>query len=103
MTRLLIIIPATDLEAVRTAAAAVFGDVAHSEFVPMGSPTGVEPATHWWLAGVFSEEQKAQIPGLHVMFPSARVESYDLTMEAAKPFKILEEMGLKPVTQKFGP
>lgn len=98
MTRLLIIIPVEILDAVRAAAAQAFGDVAKAAFVPAGSPTGDEPATHWWLSGVFSAEEQALLPDLQAAFPAAHVESYDMKAEAGRPWALLGEMGMKPLT-----
>lgn len=103
MTRLLIIIPAEILDAVRVAALAAFDDVAKAAFVPAGSPTGDAPATHWWLAGLFEEEELAKIPALQGMFPAAHVESYDLATQAGRPWELLVEMGLKTLTSETTP
>ncbi|OYW74628.1 MAG: hypothetical protein B7Z37_16900 [Verrucomicrobia bacterium 12-59-8] len=97
MTRLLIIIPADILRAARTAAAGVLGDSALAEFVPAGSPTGEMPATHWWLAGVFTVEEVARVQMLQPDFPDAVILSYDLAQEAGKPLEILTGMGLQPL------
>jgi len=95
MTRLLIIIPASILDAVRTAAQGMFGDVALTEFVPAGSPTGEAPATHFWLAGVFNAGDVAKVTALQTVFPTAHVESYDFAIVPGRSFALLAEMGLK--------
>lgn len=100
MTRLLIIIPAEILDAVRAASMAAFGDVAHSAFVPACSPTGDEPATHWWLAGMFSDEEMGKLPALQEAFPAAHVESYTLTTQPGRPWEVLAEMGLRPLKRE---
>lgn len=103
MTRLLILIPADILDAVREAAAAAFGEVAHSAFVAAGSATGDAPATHWWLAGMFSDEELVKLPALQAAFPAARVESYTLATQPGRPWEVLAEMGLMPIKQDISP
>lgn len=100
MTRLLIIIPAEILDAVRAAAAQVFGDVAKAAFVPMGSPTGEWPAMHWWLAGLFTEEEAAKISTLKTAFPTALVESYDMKTQPDRPWELLKTLGLQQIKFK---
>ena len=101
MTRLLIILPADEVSAARAAAAGMFGEHALPEFVPAGSPTGGLPATHWWLAGVFTESQADAVDGLKGAFPLAHVESYDLMVNPGRTAALLEELGLKPLTVNF--
>jgi len=103
MIRLLIIIPVAILEAVRTAAQGVFGDVALTEFVPAGSPTGEAPATHYWLAGPFNAGDAAKVTALQTSFPTAHVESYDFATAPGRPFALLAEMGLKTMKPKESP
>lgn len=97
MTRLIIIIPAAILAAVRVAVEAAFGEVEQSEFVPAGSPTGGEPATHYWLAGVFTEAKMVKVAALQAAFPTAYVESYDLQTQPGRPMELLGELGLQPL------
>jgi len=101
MNRLLIIIPTEILTDVKDAATDAFGDVAHSAFVAAGSPTGAAPATHWWLAGVFSDEDVLKVAGLAAGFPTAHVESYDAVQQPARPWEVLAEMELKPLTVEW--
>lgn len=102
MTRLVIIIPAAILEAVRATAAAAFGDVAHGEFVPAGSSTGDEPATHWWLSGEFAAADYATVQQLAVAFPTAHMETYELATDPGRPWEMLSEMGLQPLKPQLG-
>lgn len=97
MIRLLIIIPTDILEAVRAAAVTAFGDMAHGEFVPAGSPDGTTPATHYWLAGVFTDEEQQIVTQMQTNFPTAHVESYDLSTNPGRPMALLAEMELKPI------
>lgn len=97
MTRLLIIIPASILDAVRAAAVAAFGDAAKTEFVPAGSPTGAKPATYYWLAGPFNDADYGIVQGLATQFPTAHVESYDYDASPGRPAALLASMGLKPI------
>ena len=99
MTRLLIIIPADILDAVREAASIDFGAEANSEFVPAGSPTGAEPATHYWLAGLFTDEHYATVQQIALSFPTAHLEVYDMASHPVRPFELLAEMGLKPIAK----
>lgn len=103
MTRLIIVIPADEVEAVRTAAQGVFGDVALTEFVPAGSSTGDAPATHYWLAGPFNAFDAAKVADLQTSFPTAHVESYDFATAPGRPFALLAEMGLKTMKPKEAP
>lgn len=103
MTRLLIIIPADEVSAARAATAVVFGEHALTEFVPAGSPTGGLPATHWWLAGVFTESQTDAVDGLKGAFPLAHVESYDAISHPSRPLELLAEMGLQRLTPVLNP
>lgn len=93
MTQLLIIIPAEILAAVQAAGGGAF--------VPAGSPTGDAPATHWWQSGRFTDEEVGQITARYVSFPSARVEPYSLMNDRARPWEVLAEMELKPLTVKW--
>lgn len=99
MTRLLIIIPADILDAVREAASIDFGAEANSEFVPAGSPTGAEPATHYWLAGLFTDEHYVTVQQIAIGFPTAHLETYDFDVHPEKPFELLAEMGLKSIAK----
>ena len=97
MTRLLIIIPAEKLASVRAAAGGVYGDVGQTAFVPAGSASGDAPATHWWLSGMFTAAELALLPALQVAFPEARIESYDLMDQPARPAELLVELGIQPL------
>ena len=97
MTRLLIIIPAEILNAVRTAAEGVFGKVAQTTFAPAGSPTGNAPITHWWAAGVFEEADLAKVEALKTGFPSALVATYNIETQAGRPLELLKSLNLKPL------
>lgn len=99
MTRLLIIIPADILDAVREAASIEFGAEANSEFVPAGSPTGAEPATHYWLAGLFTDEHLALVNNLLLTFPTAYTESYDLSSNPTRPSEVLAAKKLKAIVR----
>jgi len=101
MTQLLIIIPAEILDAVRAAATAAFGDAAKAAFVPAGSPTGDAPATHWWQSGRFTDEEVEGLMEMYAGFPSARVEPYSLMNDRARPWEVLAEMELKPLTVEW--
>jgi len=101
MTRQLIIIPSEILDAVREAAAQAFGDVAKAAFVPMGSPTGDAPATHWWLAGLFPEDAIAKLPALQAAFPEAHVESYHWRQQPGRPWALMAELGLQALKTIF--
>ncbi len=98
MTRLLIIVQAENLAAIRVAAGAFFGELAATAFVPAGSATGEAPATHWWLSGVFVNEDVEKITTLQTSFPTALVEYYDLATHPGRPWTLLAQCGLKPMS-----
>lgn len=93
MTRLIIIIPAEILTAVQAEGGGAF--------VAAGSPTGNTPATHWWQSGRMNDDEVAKVTALYVSFPEARVENYSRRREPERPWELLEEMGLKPLTVNF--
>jgi hypothetical protein len=97
MTRLLIIIPVAILSDVRTAIAGLWGDWAMNEFVPAGSPTGQAPATHYWLAGVFSPAEMTMVEQLQPSFPDAVVMEYDMDTQPTTPDDELAKLGLQRI------
>jgi hypothetical protein len=96
-----VIIAADRLESARALAEGEFGlptDVAAQEFVPAGSPTGSLPATHYWLATKFTDESFAKLKQLEALVGWARTEAYNLDTEPLKPWAVLAEMDLQPLT-----
>jgi hypothetical protein len=94
MTRLLIIIPAEILDAVRAAGGGTF--------VAAGSPTGDAPATHWWQSGRMTDDEVTQFTALYAGFPTAKLEAYSLMRQAGRPWGLLGEMGLMPMKLEGG-
>jgi hypothetical protein len=76
-------------------------EVAAQEFVPAASPDGQLPACAWWLATLFAEDKLALAQQIALQFPGSRVEPYDQDAEPLKPWAVLTEMGLQPLTHDF--
>lgn len=98
MTTLFIIIMASDRDAVRTAAEAVFGEHALDEFSVALSGDGAAPATHYCIAGQFTDDGVAKVNALAGQFPTAEVLAYDLKANPGAPFERMATLGLKPIT-----
>lgn len=101
MTYALVICPAEFVPQARVCIESEFGfpaDVAAQEFVPAASADGKEPATHFWLATRFTPEELAKAQTLAAQVPGARVESYDLDADPLRPWAVLAEMKLIPLT-----
>jgi len=77
-------------------------ETAAQEFVPAASEDGKAPASAWWLASLFTDENLLLAQQIALKFPGSRVEAYDLDTEPLKPWDILAEMGLQPL-QVNGP
>lgn len=73
-------------------------EVAAQEFVPAGSPDGKLPASTWWLATLFTDETFALAQQIALQFPGSRVEAYDLDTETLRPWEVLAEMDLQPLS-----
>lgn len=99
-----VIIAADHLESARALAEGEFGlpaDVAAQEFVPAGSPTGSLPATHYWLATKFTDESFAKLKQLENIVGWARAVAYDLDTEPLKPWQVLADMGMQPLSHNI--
>lgn len=96
----LVIVPAEHVVSARAIAESAFdlpAEVAAKEFVPAGSPTGAEPATHYWIATKFGDSQWVELQQLASTIGWGHVEAYDLDTEPLKPWDILAAMGLQPL------
>lgn len=96
-----VIVPSEHVASARAIAESAFdlpAEVAANEFVPAGSPTGALPATHYWLATKFSDVQFAELQQLAAAVGWGRVEAYSLDTEPLKPWDVLAEMNLQPLT-----
>jgi len=66
------------------------------------SPTGEEPATHYWAsAGALSEEVYAGIAALvAAAYPDAHCEAWDLEQDPGRPAALLAELGLRRIERE---
>lgn len=69
-------------------------EAAAQSFVPMGSPTGHEPATHYWLSAQFRPEAWTAAQAACAQLPWA--SCFDYT-DPAFPALKRAEMGLQPL------
>lgn len=101
MIRAVVIILQEHLESARAlATAAPFSlspEQAAALFEPAGSPTGEEPVTHYWIAGLFDAAQWNALQGLCMLLPWADCHSYDDSTDPVFPFTQLAALGLQPM------
>lgn len=101
MTRGLVIITADHLASARAlATAAPFSldeEAAAKMFQPAGSPTGAEPATHCWAAGLFTAPQWAALVQLAAALDWAELHEYDIDTQPGFPAVKLAGLGLQPM------
>ena len=99
MTRALLIIQADHVPSARALATATPFSLTEEEaanlFVPAGSPTGDAPATHYWVAGLFTPIYWNAIQGLAMLLPWADCHAYDLDTQPDFPDTQLAALGLK--------
>lgn len=99
MTRALLIIQAEHVPFARALATATPFSLTEEEaanlFVPAGSPTGHAPATHYWVAGLFTPIYWNAIQGLAMQLPWADCHAYDLDTQPDFPDTQLAALGLK--------
>lgn len=66
-------------------------------FVPAGSPTGADPATHYWLSAELSPAAWAGCQQLCASLPWAECHAYDGVNDPGFPASKLAELGLQPL------
>lgn len=104
MTRALLIIQAEHVASARALAMATPFNLTEEEaanlFVPAGSPTGDAPATHYWVAGLFTPIYWNAIQGLAMLLPWANCHTYDLGTQPDFPDIQLASLGLQRLKSK---
>lgn len=97
--RVLVVVTAADRTGANAEAALGSGKPADAETWTVGlSPTGAEPATHYWasMALTEAEYEEAQLAFAR-RGERGRLAAYDLARDGGRPAAVLASLGLQPV------
>jgi hypothetical protein len=96
--RVVIVIPASYQSAANQAADQLDEGDGRFTFTVGLSPSGAEPATHYWASPALTETQYQQVQGMKAaLFPDAQIFDWDMDAEPGKPEEVLQGLGLKTI------
>lgn len=98
--RILLVVAAADRDRANQTALQFDPEGGDNTFSEGLSPTGQEPATHYWCSTSMTEETYQAVRyQVLPQFEGARLRSWNLDTERSAPRLLLQEMGLKRVAR----
>lgn len=98
MKRCLIVIPAADQARANQDALQWDPEGGDRSFTVGLSPTGAEPATHYWASAVMSDATFAAVAAkVAADYPGAHWEEWSMEDDPSRPDRLLVELGLQRI------
>jgi hypothetical protein len=102
LNRALVVIEAKDRDAANHAALQLDPLGGAGTFTAGLSPTGDEPATHYWCSVVVTNEQWRMLLGMREQyFPSAEIVEWYVDAEPQRPDRLLRELELTRIAKSL--